>query len=258
MSTAAGARVADRDPLVGALGWRAVLLYHDPVAFDRWVWIRRNALPGPLRTLDAGSGNGAFAMYAAQRGNRVTALSYIDEDQAKGERRAARIGLSDISFQVRDLRHLDRFAAELGQFDQVFCLEVIEHILDDRKLLRDLAAVTRPGGRLLLTTPHRDHVPFFGEVIEEVETGHHVRPGYTHEQMRTLLDEAGFRVVSGAFVNGVVSQWGFNLMYRLDRVYPHLGWAATLPLRLLRPFDRLLTRLTGRPYLSIGVVAVRT
>ena len=65
MPTAQAKTIADRDPLVRALGWRAVLLYHDPVAFDRWLWIRRRLLPGPVRTLDAGCGNGAFAMYAA-------------------------------------------------------------------------------------------------------------------------------------------------------------------------------------------------
>src|SRR5204863_6227999 len=118
-----------------------------------------------VSTLDAGSGNGAFAMYAARRGNKVTALSYSSDEQVRAERRARTIGLNGIRFEVRDLRELDRFSHELGQYDQIFCLEVIEHILDDRKLLRDLASLMRPGGRLLLTTPSVDHVPFFGEVI---------------------------------------------------------------------------------------------
>jgi SAM-dependent methyltransferase len=256
--TVKGENAGDRDPLLGTLGWRAVLLYGDPIAFDRWLWIRRNALSGPVRTLDAGSGNGAFAMYAAHRGNEVTALSDSRRAQARAERRAAALGLTGLRFRVEDLRELDRFAAQLGQHDQVFCLEVIEHILDDRKLLRDLARVTRPGGRLLLTTPYRDHVPFFDEVMSGREDGHHVRWGYTHEEMGDLLAEAGFRVSSQAFISGVVSQRVNNLMQRLDRAYPHLGWGVTLPLRLLRPVDGPLTRVTQYPYLCIGAVAVRS
>jgi SAM-dependent methyltransferase len=250
-------QLGDRDPFLGVLGWWAVLLYGDPCAVDRWLWIRRKALPGPVRTLDAGSGNGVFAMYAARRGNDVTGLSDSAKGQGRADRRARAIGLEGIQFQVRDLRELDRFADELGPYDQVFCLEVIEHILDDRKLLRDLAQVTRPGGQLLLTTPYRHHVPSFGEVISEREDGGHVRSGYTHDEIEELLADAGFQVISDAFLSGIVSQWLNNLQHRLNRVFPHLGWGLTLPLRILRPLDRALTRLTGYPYLAIAVQAAR-
>jgi SAM-dependent methyltransferase len=257
MAIALTKRVADRDPLLGLVGWKGVLLYADPCTYDRWRWIERTSQPGAVRTLDAGSGNGAFAMYAAVNGNDATALSDAGPTQSRAERRAGKLGLEGVAFRVGDLRELDRLSGDLGRFDQVFCLEVIEHILDDRKLLRDLADVLRPGGRLLLTTPYRHHRPFYGETISQVEDGHHVRIGYTHEEMDGLLAEAGFAPQSHHYLSGVVSQTGFNLMYRLNRVYPHLGWIATLPLRLLRPLDRPLTRLTRYPHLTIGVVAVR-
>ena len=249
--------IGERDPMVGVLGWRAVLLYGDPCAFDRWLWLRRRALPGAVATLDAGTGNGAFAMYAATRGNDVTAVSNFPASLAKGERRARTIGLDSMRFRLIDLRELDRFSAELGPYDQTFCLEVIEHIADDRKLLRDIAALTRPGGRLLLTTPYLDHVPYHDELVTEEEDGGHMRAGYTHEQLAQLLAEAGFRVVSQASLSGIVSQTLNNLMQRGNRVHAHLGWLLTLPLRILRPLDGPLTRLTRRPPLSIAVEAVR-
>ena len=196
-------------------------------------------------------------MYVARRGNEVTALSYSPADQARATRRASAVGFPEISSVSWICASLTAYGG-LGQYDQVICLEVIEHILDDRKLLRDLAAVTRPGGRLLLTTPYRDHIPVFGEEVSPQEDGHHVRRGYTHEEMVELLAEAGFHGASSSFVSGIVSQRAFSLMYRLNRAYPHLGWILSLPLRLLRPLDGPLTRLTGYPYLSIGVVAVRS
>lgn len=257
MGTRLARRIADRDPLLGLLGWKAVLLYADPCTYDRWRWVRRFAERGPARTLDAGSGNGAFAMYAASIGNRATALSYSADDQARAERRARAAGLHDIAFPVGDLRELDRFADRLGQFDQVFCLEVVEHILDDRKLLHDLARLLRPGGRLLLSTPAAGHRPFVGETISAVEDGHHVRVGYEPAELEALLAEAGFGDVTHHRISGIVSQAGFNVMYRLNPVLPYLGWGMSLPLRLLRPLDGPLTRLTRYPYLSAGVVAVR-
>ena len=257
MAIALTKRVAERDPLLGLLGWKGVLLYADPCTYDRWRWIQRNSQSGPVRTLDAGSGNGAFSMFAAVNGNDAIALSDAGPTQSRAQRRARKLGLSGVTFRVGDLRELDRLAGELGRFDQVFCLEVIEHILGDRKLLEDLAGVLRPGGRLLLTTPYLHHRPFYGETISQVEDGHHVRLGYTHEEMDALLAEAGFAPESHWYLSGVVSQTVFNLMYRLNRVYPHLGWLVSLPLRLLRPLDGPLTRLIRYPHLTIGVVAVR-
>src|SRR6476646_5828223 len=75
-----------RDAIVRILGWRLLLVTGDPCVLDRWLWLRRHLRPGPLRTLDAGAGNGAFSMYAARLGNRVVAASFsADElEQARG------------------------------------------------------------------------------------------------------------------------------------------------------------------------------
>ena len=243
--------------MIGVLGWRAVLLYGDPCAFDRWLWLRRLARPGEVATLDAGTGIGGFAMIGGSQGNEVVSVSFLAGSLGMGQRRARTMGLDRIRFRLIDLRELDRHATELGSYDQSFCLEVIEHIVDDRKLLRDLAGVIRPGGRLLITTPYLHHVPYHDERVSDDEDGGHVRAGYTHEELERLLTDAGFRVTSRASLSGIVSQTLNNLMQRGNRIHPHLGWALTLPLRLLRPLDGPLTRLTRRPYLSIALEAVR-
>ncbi len=40
-------------------------------------------------------------------------------------------------------------------FDDVFAFEVIEHVGDQRRLLAEAVRVLKPGGRLVLSTPHR-------------------------------------------------------------------------------------------------------
>jgi SAM-dependent methyltransferase len=40
-------------------------------------------------------------------------------------------------------------------FNAVMCTEVLEHTSDDRSTLQEIFRVTKPGGTLLLSTPHR-------------------------------------------------------------------------------------------------------
>ena len=47
-----------------------------------------------------------------------------------------------------------------GCFDTVAAVEVIEHVPDERRTFIELARLLRPGGRLLITTPHRGFLTF--------------------------------------------------------------------------------------------------
>lgn len=45
-------------------------------------------------------------------------------------------------------------------FDTVAAVEVIEHVPDERRTLSELSRLLKPGGRLLITTPHRGWLTF--------------------------------------------------------------------------------------------------
>ena len=159
-----------------------------------------------------------------------------------------------------DLREIEQRRAQLGSFDQIICLETIEHLTDDEGLLVSLAGLLRPGGRVLLTTPFEEHRPLYSEERHPspVEDGSHVRYGYSAARLRELALAAGLEPQGVGYVSGVVSQRLTNLMRRLTlRVGRMPAWALMLPLRALVVLDRPLTRLTRYPYLSIAMVAVK-
>ncbi|HEY6419488.1 MAG TPA: class I SAM-dependent methyltransferase [Candidatus Binataceae bacterium] len=243
------------DPLVRILGWRALFIQGDPMVYDRLRWLRRHLCSGRLRTLDAGCGNGAFTLYAARIGNDAVGISFDEANNRKAAARAAILGLGGARFVQGDLRRLDTMRTELGAFDQVICLETIEHIMDDHKLARDLAAMLRPGGRLFLSAPYSKCPPMRGDQISAVENGDHVRWGYTHEEMRALLGAAGLETVTEEYCSGVVSQRIVNLERMAAQITPALGWAATFPLRAFQIADRAATDALAAPYQSIAVVA---
>lgn len=247
-----------RDALIYLLGWPALVLQQDPPTWDRWRWLRHQLRPGALRTLDAGSGSGAFSIYAAERGNVVLGLSFDEEANVRAARRASMLGVRRVGFRTADLRQLDVLAPELGCFDQIICLETIEHLLDDAGLVANLSALLRPGGRLYLSTPFAGHKALVGETLSQTEDGGHVRWGYTASQLATLFGAAGLQVVSESYLSGVINQWITNLLRRLTPpVGAHVAWVLTAPLRLLSWLDRPLTRLLKYPYLAVGVVGVK-
>lgn len=246
-----------RHALVRLIGWPGTVLHGDPCVFDRWLWLRRNLRPGRLRTLDVGCGSGAFTLYAATIGNQAVGLSHDERNNAVAAERASILGLVHACFLTVDVRDLDRFAAELGLFDQIVCLETIEHLRDDRKLIADLSSLLRPGGRLLLTTPYKHYRRLVGDRLSNGEDGGHIRWGYTHAEMRRLLGDHGLDVEVEGYVSGIVSQSLTNIQRILSRPHPRIGWLLVFPLRLLQLLDRPLTRLLRYPYLSIAVVAVK-
>ena len=243
-----------RNTLVRMLGWRATILQGDPSVIDRWRWLKRHLKPGPLRTLDAGCGSGAYTLYAAKLGNEAVGVSFDPAQIERARGRATLLGLDNVSFRQGDLRRLDEDAGSLGTFDQIIVFETIEHIKNDQKLVNDLAAVLKPGGAILLTAPYTHHRPLWGETVSETEDGGHVRWGYTHDDVRGLFEAAGLEVAAEEYVSGLVSQKLASLQFGLTRVHPRGAWGVTLPLRLLHPLDGPLTRLTGYPHLSVGVV----
>lgn len=96
---------------------------------------------------------------------------------------------------------LDLSREALNQrFDLVTCIDVLEHIEDDRAALKNLAAMT--AGHMILSVP-------LGPLFKaEVERMGHVH-GYRRRELEKKMYEAGFEIVRAI-------QWGFPF-YNLHR-----------------------------------------
>ncbi len=76
-----------------------------------------------------------------------------------------------------------------GAFDAVFALDVLEHVDDEQRFLSELLRVLRPGGRLILTTPHERIRIFPGLLTPWVNRRwqHYRTPGYMPEVLQRML-----------------------------------------------------------------------
>ena len=101
--------------------------------------LRAGAVPDGALVLDAGCGSGEQTRRLAARGFRCVGLDLSEEVLRRG-----REGISFVCGGVEELP----FAA--GIFDAVYCRGVLMHVPAWEEAVRELAAVLRPGGHLLL------------------------------------------------------------------------------------------------------------
>jgi len=251
-----------RSPLVELLGFPATLIHGDTLVLDRWLWLKQRlpAVPrGSGRLLDVGCGSGAFTIGAALRGYRALGLSWDRRNMDAARHRASLCKAPLAEFEVQDIRHLDTRPDLQDRFEMVICCEVIEHVLDDRKLMLDMSRCLKSGGELLLTTPNFNYRPITRSddgPFSQVEDGWHVRRGYTAEDLRALCAAAGLKVSGIAYCSGFVSQRITRLMRAAGAIHPMLGWGLVLPLRPLPPLsDAWVSRILRWPGYSITLRA---
>lgn len=101
--------------------------------------------PGSIRHLDIGSGTGALISLLKKNCINIqsTACDYTDE----------LMKIPCLQVDIVDLNSQDLPYAS-NTFDLVTCTEVIEHLENYRKLIRDIFRVLKPSGTVVFTTPN--------------------------------------------------------------------------------------------------------
>jgi 2-polyprenyl-6-hydroxyphenyl methylase/3-demethylubiquinone-9 3-methyltransferase len=146
--------------------------------------------------LDIGCGAGLVCEPLARLGAEVTGVDAAAENVAAAAAHAEGVGL-DIRYMAGEVGGLD-----IGTFDLVTCVEVIEHVADKPAFLRDVAARLAPDGLLVMSTPNRtaaSRVLLVGaaEAVGYVPKGtHHWEDFVTPDELEALLGEVGLTVTA--------------------------------------------------------------
>lgn len=174
------------------------------------------------RVLDIGCGNARDIASISQSGGQVVGVD-ISEGMVEAARREINcIGIRDVILQVGDATCLD-FPDDF--FDKILCSEVIEHIPDVSRALREMRRVLRPGGSLVLSTPNKGSWYGFErywiwERLLRRTWPHPCDEWRNMAEVLTLLEQSRFKVSerkSVCFVPGFIVTY-FVLPYMLQRL----------------------------------------
>lgn len=181
-----------------------------PGTLVRWEALKK-ILSKQIKTdsliLDVGSFDGTIMYKLKKNLNIKVFLVDLDYDGllVAKDKKIDVICASAIKIPVKDER-----------FDFITCIDLIEHIDEDYKLVKELARVLKKGGRLILTTPIETGVTFpflTKERISEINTEFgHVRKGYTLKGLKQLLQENNFVVLGNNTFFNLFSRFAYWLV----------------------------------------------
>jgi|YelNatPaOPRAMG01_1025707.scaffolds.fasta_scaffold07962_2 SAM-dependent methyltransferase len=167
--------------------------------------VKRYLKKGPIKTLDAGCGNGAFCFLCYRLGNEILGIDIKSENikNCIEYRNYKGIPESKVRFAVFDIYNLFNINEK---FDQIVCFETLEHLIRDREALDILTGLLKPYGFIHLGVPNFNCPHFYGERISSLEDGSHVRKGYTLQRLEEMMEEFNLKVIYKDYYGGLLTR----------------------------------------------------
>lgn len=137
-----------------------------------------------IKALDIGCGTGLVSLQLAPLVNKLTALDSSEKMLAELEKKAAALGLTNVSTLLVDLEHRP---IPGGPYDLIFSSMTFHHIKAPLKVLQKIFAALAPGGRVAVADLEAEDGTFHSDMTSVEHLG------FAHSEMLRLLARAGFR-----------------------------------------------------------------
>lgn len=172
--------------------YKGMLIHADTGVHEQAAALFERYVSRGAHVLDVGAGAGAFSQRLADMGYAVTALDVDPEKWLPKEFPFLKLDIdAGIAGSVN------------GSFDAVCCLEVIEHVENSWNLLREIYAVLKPGGRLILSTPN---------ITSFVSRLAFLRTGQFHQFSEADLSYGHINPITAFEINAIASRLGWRIM----------------------------------------------
>jgi len=188
---------------------------------------------GGWSMLDAGCGFGQYDRFILNQFDNVKLDSVdVKKDYLRDNRHYFQrdIKKDRIQFYRADLLE---FSSE-KKFDMTICIDVLEHIEEDVKVMKNISQALKPGGLFLMHSPSH----YSEEDGDENDTfvGEHARPGYSKEELTRKLRLAGLKPLKIHYTYGFWGHKAWVLSVKWPIIwFNNMGLAASIPLLIYYP-----------------------
>lgn len=175
-------------------------------------------LPNPSRVIDLAAGEGAFSVKLKNLGHEILAIDASRENWK----------VPDIPLEIEnfDSEFAERILKTDNKFDAIVAIEIIEHLENPFRFVRECAKLLKPDGLLFLTTPnveavHSRLIFLYSGRMSSFGAYETVRPAHITPifkwKLEMILDEANFEAIYEGF-NRYVYATGINLKGKIAAV----------------------------------------
>jgi SAM-dependent methyltransferase len=157
-------------------------------------------LPAGTRCLDYGCGDGIrYGKMLRERG--VQHIGFDISANAVGQAKAQ-------GLDVRLLTAEGQTSLEDGAVDAAICFEVLEHLMEPDRALREIFRCLRPGGHALLSVPN---AAFYTQRLEFLLTGFFCPGGSPHTARKSPWCDPHIRFYNPAMFRNLAQSVGFEI-----------------------------------------------
>ena len=184
---------------------------------------------------DAGSGYGQYTYFMTNHMMPCTVHSIdIKEKWMKDSREFfKRQNISNVDFAIEDLTRIEH----QNKFDLIVCVDVMEHIEEDKKVFNNFYNALKKGGYMLINSPSIYGGSDVHNEKEESFISEHARDGYSNEDLEKKLHPLGFSTYRSRNTYGF---WG-DKAWRLGIKYPMVMLNTAKVFFIILPFYYLVT-----------------
>jgi 2-polyprenyl-3-methyl-5-hydroxy-6-metoxy-1,4-benzoquinol methylase len=212
--------------------------------YRRWMF-RQIAPYVGQRILEVGAGIGNFTALFLDRQLIVPTDTYEPCVEYLQTRLGQRLDVPPMLLDVMDPAMLE---LREHAFDTIVCLNVLEHVADDRLGLRHMYDVLQPGGRLVLLVPA---FPFlYGTVDRSLD--HYRR--YTRPDLTSKLRDAGFQIEKTFYMN-IIGMAGWFLNNRILKRSEESGDQIVFFDRFIAPWAERIEQVI-QPPVGLSLIAI--